>query len=105
MSPWRRALQALSVAGLVAFFAVRVERAEDANGTTTRTTLGLWFSPWYVDQEVNQLPRKLARRREVTFLSWSWLCLLPAAAVGHRRAPPAPPAEVARDARDEAGPA
>jgi hypothetical protein len=94
VSPARRVLQILSVAGLVAFFAVRVERTEDANGTTVRMTTGLWFSPWYIDVEENQPPRKFARHREMTLLSWSWLCLIPAALYTHRVVqPPDPPAE------------
>lgn len=86
MTPLRRALQIASVAGLVAFLFVRVETTEAADGTQSRRmTVGLPFSPWAVDERVEGAG-KFRLHREVTFLSWSWLCLLPAFLFTYREA-------------------
>lgn len=84
MSVAGRIGQILSVAGLVLFLMVRVEKTADANGESTVTTAGLWFSPWYVREDWNQPGKGAGFRMHMELLSWSWLCLIPAAVVGHR---------------------
>ncbi len=86
MTPLRRALRILSVAGVVAFLMVRTERIEANGEKTERFTVGLWFSPWVIDERVEGPGAQFRFRRGVTFLSWSWLCLVPVVVYTHRAA-------------------
>lgn len=84
MTPLHRVLQALSIAGLVAFLLVRVEKIAEVDGSKTeRLTVGLPFSPWVISERIDR-PGGFKIHREVALLSWSWLCLVPAFVISYR---------------------